>query len=65
MVDQQERGLRRLVAFHMVRNPASRKVLTGIGFTQEGLLRQRVRKWGVLEDVCACAMLAPDATPSK
>ena len=58
-------GLRRLVAFHMVRNPASRKVLTGIGFTQEGLLRQRVRKWGVLEDVCACAMLAPDANPSK
>jgi RimJ/RimL family protein N-acetyltransferase len=58
-------GLRRLVAYHMVRNPASGKVLTGIGFTQEGLLRQRVRKWCVLEDVCACALLAPDANPSK
>lgn len=58
-------GLRRLVAYYMVRNPASGKVLAGLGFTQEGLLRQRVRKWGVLEDVCACAMLAPDANPSK
>ncbi len=52
-------GIRRLVAYHMVRNPASGKVLADIGFHQEGLLRQRVRKWGALEDVCACAMLAP------
>lgn len=58
-------GLRRLVAYYMVRNPASGKVLAGLGFAQEGLLRQCVRKWGLLEDVVACAMLAPDANPPK
>ena len=56
-------GLRRLVAYHMVRNPASGRVLSSLGFEREGLLRQRVRKWGVLEDVYACGMLAP-VTPA-
>lgn len=51
-------GLRRLIAYHMVRNPASGKVLASLGFLQEGLLRQRIIKWGVVEDVCACALLA-------
>ena len=51
-------GLHRLVAYHMVRNQASGHVLTRLGFIQEGLLRARVRKWGVLEDVCAYALLA-------
>jgi [ribosomal protein S5]-alanine N-acetyltransferase len=53
-------GLNRLYAYHMVRNPASGKVLQKNGFVQEGLLRQRVRKWGVFEDVALLALLRRD-----
>jgi RimJ/RimL family protein N-acetyltransferase len=41
----------------MVRNPASGHVLARIGMKPEGLLRQRVRKWGVFEDVVPMALL--------
>jgi [ribosomal protein S5]-alanine N-acetyltransferase len=50
-------GLNRIYAHHMVRNPGSGRVLTKIGMTQEGLLRQRVKKWGVFEDVVLLAAL--------
>jgi len=50
-------GLNRLYAYHMVRNPASAHVLEKNGFAQEGLLRQRVRKWGRFEDVALWAIL--------
>jgi ribosomal-protein-alanine N-acetyltransferase len=50
-------GLNRVTAYHMLRNPASGRVLTRLGFRQEGILRQRVRKWGVFEDVAAYAVL--------
>lgn len=56
----EELDLNRLYAYHMVRNPASGKVLQKNGFTQEGLLRQRVRKWGVFEDAKLWAMLRQD-----
>jgi RimJ/RimL family protein N-acetyltransferase len=49
--------LNRLYAYHMVRNPGSGKVLQKNGFTQEGILRQRIRKWGVFEDVKLWAIL--------
>jgi RimJ/RimL family protein N-acetyltransferase len=49
--------LNRLYAYHMVRNPASGKVLQKNGFIQEGMLRQQVRKWGVFEDVMLWAIL--------
>lgn len=52
--------LNRIVAFHMVRNPASGKVLAKLGFRREGLLRQRVYKWGVYEDVHIMAILRSD-----
>jgi RimJ/RimL family protein N-acetyltransferase len=38
--------LNRIYAHHIVRNPTSGRVLARIGMRQEGLLRQRVRKWG-------------------
>lgn len=44
-------SLNKVYAYHMVRNPASGKVLQKNGFQIEGLLRQRVKKWGVFEDV--------------
>ena len=50
-------GLNRIYAHHMVRNPASGRVLAKIGMKPEGLLRQRVCKWGVFEDVVPVAVL--------
>jgi [ribosomal protein S5]-alanine N-acetyltransferase len=49
--------LNRIYAHHMVRNPASGRVLEKIGMKREGLLRQRLRKWGVFEDVVLLAIL--------
>ena len=53
----QRLGLNRIYAHHMVRNPASGHVLAKIRMRPEGLLRQRVRKWGVFEDVVLMALL--------
>ena len=52
--------LNRVYAHHMVRNPASGRVLEKVGMKREGLLRQRVRKWGVFEDVVLMAILNED-----
>jgi [ribosomal protein S5]-alanine N-acetyltransferase len=52
--------LNRIYAHHMVRNPASGRVLEKIGMKKEGLLRERVRKWEVFEDVVVLAMLRSD-----
>ncbi len=49
--------LNRIYAHHMIRNPASGRVLERIGMLREGLLRQRVRKWGIFEDVVLLAIL--------
>jgi RimJ/RimL family protein N-acetyltransferase len=49
--------LNRIYAHHMVRNPGSGRVLEKTGFTREGVQRQRVRKWGVYEDVVLLAVL--------
>jgi RimJ/RimL family protein N-acetyltransferase len=53
-------GLNRLYAHHMLRNPACGRVLEKNGFKLEGLLRQRVRKWGQFEDVSLRAILRKD-----
>ncbi len=55
-------GLNRICAHHMVRNPAAGNVLQAVGMRQEGVLRQRVRKWGVYEDVVLYAILRDDQT---
>lgn len=52
--------LNRIYAHHMVRNPASGRVLQRLGMRQEGLLRQRVRKWDLFEDVLLWAILRQD-----
>ncbi len=49
--------LSRICAYHMVRNPASATVLAKLGMREEGRLRQRVRKWGVFEDVLVWAVV--------
>lgn len=53
-------ALNRLYAYHMLRNPGSGKVLQKNGFVREGVLRQRIRKWGVFEDVALWAILRKD-----
>jgi ribosomal-protein-alanine N-acetyltransferase len=53
-------GLNRICAHHMVRNPAAGQVLLASGMQCEGLLRQRVRKWGVYEDVLLYAIIRDD-----
>lgn len=53
-------SLNRLFAYHMLRNPATGRVLEKSGFRQEGLLRQRVLKWGEYEDVAIMAILRKD-----
>ncbi len=49
--------LNKLYAYNMLRNPASGRILEKNGFKQEGLLRQRVRKWGEFEDVALWSIL--------
>jgi [ribosomal protein S5]-alanine N-acetyltransferase len=50
-------GLNRIWSYHMVRNPASGRVLAKVGMKREGLLRQHVRKNEVFEDVVARGLL--------
>ena len=49
--------LNRIYAHHLLRNPASGRVLEKIGMRKEGVLRERVCKWGVFEDVAILAIL--------
>ena len=58
-------NLNRFYAHHMVRNPASGRVLEKIGMKREGLLRQRVRKWDRFEDVVLMAVLHEDWAASN
>jgi ribosomal-protein-alanine N-acetyltransferase len=53
-------GLNRICAHHMDRNPAAGRVLHAVGMQREGMLRQRVRKWGAYEDVVLYAILRDD-----
>ena len=53
-------GLNRICAHHMARNPASGRVLLALGMHREGVLRERVRKWGMYEDVVLYAILRAD-----
>ena len=59
-------GLNRVEAYHMVRNAGSARVLARLGFQREGVLRQRVWKWGRPEDVVAYALLRAEyQTPGR
>ena len=55
-------GLNRIYAHHMTRNPVSGRILERIGMQREGVLRERVRKWGQFEDVVMYAVLKSDKT---
>jgi [ribosomal protein S5]-alanine N-acetyltransferase len=51
-------GLRRVVAHHFSRNPASGRVLQKLGMRHEGSLRDHVLKWGAFEDLEIYGILA-------
>ena len=49
--------LHRIYASHMIRNPASGRIMQKIGMTYEGCQRQHVQKWGVFEDLATYGIL--------
>lgn len=49
--------LNRLQACHFTGNPASGRVMQKAGLTLEGILRQKVKKWGRFEDIAVYAIL--------
>jgi [ribosomal protein S5]-alanine N-acetyltransferase len=50
----------RIQARHLVRNPASGRVLQKLGMMHEGTLREATRKWERFEDVAIYAILAAE-----
>ena len=55
-----ELGLNKITASHFARNPASGRVMQKLGMTQEGLLRQDVRKNDDFEDLVLYGLLAEE-----
>lgn len=53
-------GLNRIYAEHLVRNPASGRVMVKIGMRREGTLRQHTKKWDVFEDVTIYGLVKGD-----
>jgi [ribosomal protein S5]-alanine N-acetyltransferase len=54
--------LHRIQARHLVRNPASGRVMRKLGMRHEGTLRDAVRKWDRFEDLALYAILAQEWT---
>lgn len=50
-------GLNRIYAHHLVRNPASGRVMQKAGMVYEGALRQHIRKNGRYEDIASYGIL--------
>lgn len=59
------RGLNRIQATHLTRNPASGRVMQKIGMSHEGRLRQHVRKWDRFEDLECYAILRSEYVGSN
>ena len=55
-----ERGLNRIFAHHVSRNPASGRVMQKVGMRHEGHLRQHIRKGDRFEDIELYAILRED-----
>jgi RimJ/RimL family protein N-acetyltransferase len=56
-----ELGLHRIQAMHLVRNPASGRVLVKAGMEYEGTLRHYLVKWDTPEDVAVYGIVRPGA----
>jgi ribosomal-protein-alanine N-acetyltransferase len=55
-----ELGLNRIHAHYLKRNAASGRVMQKLGMSQEGILRQHVKKWDRYEDIVVYAILRED-----
>ncbi|MDX1556875.1 MAG: GNAT family N-acetyltransferase [Xanthomonadales bacterium] len=55
-----ELDLNRIHAPHLMRNPASGRVMEKAGMTREGVTRQSVKKWGRYEDLVLYGILRED-----
>ncbi len=53
-------GINRVYAYNLVRNEFSSRVIQRIGMVQEGIMRDRIKKNGVFEDVYISAILKRD-----
>jgi RimJ/RimL family protein N-acetyltransferase len=62
-------GLHRVQGRHLLRNPASGRVMQKLGMRLEGVHRDLYRRWGQFEDVAVYAVLAhewePDASSAS
>jgi len=56
-------GLHRVFAHHLVRNPASGRVMQKVGMSFEGIQRDSVKKWDIFEDIATYGILAGDPRP--
>ncbi|MGH2456012.1 MAG: GNAT family N-acetyltransferase [Candidatus Limnocylindria bacterium] len=56
----EELALHRIFALHLVRNPASGRVMQKAGMQREGRLRQHLLKWDRFEDLDYYGLLAED-----
>ncbi|SDM18038.1 Protein N-acetyltransferase, RimJ/RimL family [Franzmannia pantelleriensis] len=52
--------LNRIQGRHLVRNPASGRVMQKIGMSYEGTFRQSIRKWDVYEDLAMYSILVEE-----
>lgn len=52
-----ELKLNRVHASHLMRNPASGRVMQKLGMTREGLRREHAKKWGKYEDLVEYGIL--------
>ena len=55
-----ELGLHRVASMHIVRNPASGRVMQKLGMQYEGTLRGDTMKWDRYEDLCMYGLLADE-----
>lgn len=58
-------GLNRIYAHHLVRNPASGRVMIRIGMRHEGTLHQHTKKWDQFEDIEVYGLLRHGETQPK
>lgn len=58
-------GLHRIQAHHLVRNPASGRVMQKLGMRQEGIERDAVIKWGRHESIVLYSILEPEWRESR
>jgi ribosomal-protein-alanine N-acetyltransferase len=58
-----ELALNRVYALQLERHPLAARVLSTIGMQQEGLVRKRVHKGGLVEDIVCWAILRSDWRP--